>query len=127
MAALSTYLANKLLDHMRGVAAYTMPTVYMGLVTTASSASGPGTEATYTGYARVAVTGTMGAASAGSGTNSGVISFPQCTAGSSNVVGVCTFDALTGGNMLEYGAASLAVTTNIRPQFDIGTFTTTLA
>jgi hypothetical protein len=127
MAAFSTYLSNKLLDHARGVAAYTMPTVYAALVTSASNANTPGTEAAYTGYTRVPTAGLFGSASAASGTNSGVITFPQCTAGSSSVVGVVLFDALTGGNMLEYGACSLAVSTGIRPQFDVGTFTTTLA
>ena len=31
MAVLSTYLADKLLDHANGKTAYTMPTVYVGL------------------------------------------------------------------------------------------------
>lgn len=125
MAALSTYLANKLVDHRRGVASYTMPTVWIGLSTTASSAGTPGTEAAYTSYARVALSGLLGASSSGSGTNSGAINFPACTGGSSTVVGFFTYDASTAGNMLEFGTCSLAVSSGITPSFAISAFTST--
>ena len=125
MAALSTYLANKLLDHYRGLTAYAMPTVYIALTTTASTAGAPGTEAAYTGYARVALSGTEQAASGGSGTNSGAITFGACTGGSSSVVGFATFDASSGGNMLEFGACTLAVSTGITPSFAAGAFVST--
>lgn len=52
MAALSNYLANKVLDHIRGVASYTMPNAWVALCTTTPTATVAGTEATYTGYAR---------------------------------------------------------------------------
>lgn len=125
MAALSTYLANKLVDHRRGVTSYTMPTVWIGLSTSASSAGSPGTEAAYTGYARVALSGLLGAASSGSGTNSSLIGFPACTAGSSTVTGFFTYDASTAGNMLEFGTCSLAVSGGITPQFPISAFIST--
>lgn len=126
MAALSTYLANKLLDHIRGVASYTEPTVWVGLSTTASSAGTPGTEAAYTGYARVPLAGLLSAASSGSGTNSSQINFPACTGGTSTVVGFFTFDAVTAGNMLEFGTCSLAVSTGITPFFATSQFTSNL-
>lgn len=126
MAALSTFAANKLLDHYRGLTSYTMPTVWMALTTTASNAGAAGTEAAYTGYARVALSGTEGAASSGSGTNSSAITFPACTGGSSTVVGFATFDASSAGNMLEFGTCSLAVSTGITPSFAIGAFVSTL-
>lgn len=126
MAAVSTYLSDKMLDHIRGVSSYTMPTVWMGLSTTTSSAGTPGTEAAYTGYARVATAGLLSAASAGSGTNSSAIPFPACTGGTSTIVGFYTWDASTGGNMLEFGSASLSVSTGIVPSFPVSSFVTTL-
>ena len=86
MAALSTYLADKLIDHSNGVTSYTMPTVWVGLCTTASTAAGQGTEANYTGYTRVALSGLMGAVAAESAANSAAINFPACTGGSSTIV-----------------------------------------
>ncbi len=129
MAALSTYLANKLIDHARGVAAYAMPTTYVGLVTTASSASGQGTEAAYAGYARVALSGLLSAASAESGTNSSAINFPACTGGSSAVVGFVITDSATAGagNLLWFGTCSLSVSAGITPQFAAGALTTSMS
>lgn len=125
MAAASNYLANKLLDHMRGVTSFTMPTVWVALCTTTPTATVAGTEATYTGYARVPLAGLMGAAASGSGTNSSVVTFAACTAGSSAVTAFQFYDAATAGNPLEFGACSLAVSAGITPQFAIGTLTTT--
>ncbi|HTJ88883.1 MAG TPA: hypothetical protein VL356_01705 [Acidocella sp.] len=127
MAALSTYLANKLIDHIRGVASYTMPTVYLGLATTTPTASTPGTEPTYTGYARVPLAGLLAAASAESGSNSSVINFGTDTSGSATIVAFQTWDAATGGNMLEFAPCSLSVSTGITPQFAVGAFTTTMS
>lgn len=126
MAAFSTYLANKLIDHMRGLTSYTMPTVYMALTTTASGVGAAGTEATYTGYGRVALSGTLSAAASSSGTNSSAITFNPCTAGTSTVVGFATFDASSGGNMLEFGSCSLSVSAGITPQFAAGAFVTAI-
>ena len=129
MAALSTYAANKLLDHIRGLTSFTMPSVWIGLCTTASSAAGQGTEAAYTGYARVSLSGLLAAASAGSGTNNAVINFPACTGGTSTIVGFFTADSATvsAGNLLEFGTCSLSVSSGITPSFPIGQFATTAA
>ena len=129
MASLFTYLADKLLDHSNGVAAYTMPTVYVGLVTTASTPAGPGTEAAYTGYARVALATLMGAASAESASNTGAVTFPACTGGTSTVVGFFTVDSATigSGNPLKFGTCSLSVSSGITPSFPIGDLTTTMS
>jgi hypothetical protein len=129
MAALSAYLADKLIDHSRGVAAYAMPATYVGLVTTASSATGQGTEAAYPGYARVALSGLLGAASAESGSNSSTVSFPACTGGSSTVVGFIITDSATAGagNLLWFGTCSLSVSSGITPQFAAGALTTSMS
>src|SRR5215469_10223213 len=108
MATISTYLADKLLDHSTGKTSYTMPTVYVGLYTTNPTmpAGTGGTEVTGGSYARVALNpGTnMGAAASGSTTNSGgAITFAQATANWGTVTGVGTFDASTAGNLLSAG------------------------
>jgi hypothetical protein len=126
MAAMSTYLADKLIDHANGKTAYPIPTVYVALTTTASSQSAAGTEAAYTGYARVAQSGLIGAASGNSATNTSAITFGACTGGSSTVVGFATFDASSGGNLLWYGACSLSVSSGITPAFAASALTLSL-
>lgn len=121
MAALSTYLENKIIDHINGKTSFTMPAnVYIALCTTTPTAGTAGTEAAYTGYTRstVAIAAGMAAASSGSSTNSGAaISFPACTAGSSTVVAFQAYDATTAGNPLFFGACSLSISAGITPSF----------
>jgi hypothetical protein len=123
MAALSTYIANKFIDHVNGKTTATFPTVYVGLCTTASTAAAQGTEAAYTGYTRIAM-GTAGAslmsaASAETTSNSSAITFPACTAGSSTVIGFFLADSATvsAGNLLLFGTCSLSVSAGITPSF----------
>jgi hypothetical protein len=129
MAAQSTYLDNKLLDYGNGVAGFTLPTVWVGLCTTASTPAGQGAEATYTGYARVALAGLIGSASAGSATNTAVIAFPACTSGSNTIVGFFTADTPTAnsGNLLRFGVCSGIVTAGQVPVFDASTLFTTMS
>lgn len=122
----SDYLENKVLEHIVGKTAYTMPTAYVALYTVTPTDAGGGTEAAYTSYARVTTSGaTWGTAAAGSITNAAAITFPACTGGSSNVVAFGVLDASSGGNLLFYGPCSLSVSTGITPQFAIGALTVT--
>lgn len=97
---LSDYLENKVLDHILGRTAYTMPaTPYLALYTVAPTDSTAGTEVTGGSYARKSIS--FNAASAGASTNSANVDFtgmPACT-----VVAVAVTDALTAGNILVYG------------------------
>jgi hypothetical protein len=106
MTAMSTYLADKLLDHAWGKTAYTMPTVYIGLYTTNPTmpAGTGGTEVSGGAYARVALSGLIGAAAAGANASSSLIAFITATASWGTVIGIGVFDALTGGNLLNAGA-----------------------
>lgn len=89
-------------------------------------------EATYTSYARVAVTAATGfsAASAGASANTGLIQFPQCTGGTNTITHVSIGTASSGAGQVIYrGAlsASLAVANLIQPQFAISALTATEA
>ncbi len=102
------YLENELLDHVFGGSDYARPaTLYIALYTSAPSDSGGGTEVSGGSYARAAVTNNttnFPAASGGSKANGTAITFAQATAGWGTVSHVGVFDALTGGNLLYWGA-----------------------
>lgn len=87
-------------------------------------------EATYTSYARVAVTAATGfsAAAAGSTSNTGLIQFPQCTGGTNTITHVTIGTASSGAGQVIYrGAlsASLDVANLIQPQFSISALVAT--
>lgn len=124
------YLENKLLDHITGKAAYTMPTCYVGL-STADPGDGGATlaEPSGNGYARVQTSASdWNAASAGSATNAAVITFPAATGDWGTITHVCLFDAASGGNLLASGTldASQVISVDQIPRFDIGTLTVSL-
>lgn len=134
MSAMSDFLENRLIDQLfRGQAAPTTTTLHVGLLTAAPSDSGGGTEVSGGSYARVAVSsslanwaGTQSAgstvASSGSGgqtSNNVAITFPTPTAGWGNVTHFGIYDASTGGNLLFWGALTIAKTIN---QADTVTF-----
>lgn len=83
--------------------------VYIGLFTAAPSDAGGGTEVSGGSYARVAVAPldanwTGASATSGLTDNAAVITFPVASASWGTVTHVAFFDALTGGNMLFWGA-----------------------
>ena len=134
MSAMSDYLENKLVDQLfRGQAAPTTTTLYVGLLTAAPSDSGGGTEVSGGSYARVTVTsslanwaGTQAAAStvASSGTggqtsNNAAITFPTPAATWGLVTHFGIYDAASAGNLLFWGALTIAKTIN---QADTVTF-----
>ena len=114
MAIITTYLANKLLDHALGKTAYTMPTVYAGLSSSTPVIAGTGvTEPTAgTGaYARVnsdspLVWGAaaLNGAQSTSTNSAAALTFPTSTAawstGASNLTYIVFYDASTAGNLL---------------------------
>jgi hypothetical protein len=134
MSAMSNYLENSLVDQLfRGQAAPTTTTLYVGLLTTAPSDAGGGTEVSGGSYARVAVTsslanwaGTQSAGStvASSGTggqtsNNAAITFPTPAATWGTVTHFGIYDASTAGNLLFWGALTISKTIN---QSDTVTF-----
>jgi hypothetical protein len=88
-------------------------------------------EASYTGYARVAVARTAGGWTRTVSTiaNTALVQFAQCTGGSSIVThfGIGT-DSTGAGNLLLKGAltSSLSISNGIQPQFAAGAMTATV-
>lgn len=124
MANISTYLADKLLDHAFGGTAYAQPTCYVGLFTTnpTEPAGTGGVEVSGGAYARQALAAGQGAAAAGSKTNSvAAITFAQATAAWGTVTGVGIFDAVTAGNLLASGALTANETVNSGDTFSFPT------
>ena len=135
MSAMSDYLENKLVDHVFRGQSYTLPVLYVGLLTAAPSDSGGGTEVSGGSYARVkAAAGASQAltdwkstqndslASTGTGgntTNTNAVNFPTPSATWGTVTHFGIYDALTGGNLLFWGALTIAKTIN---QSDTVTF-----
>lgn len=108
----------------------TAGSLYIALFTAnPDEAAGVGNEADYTGYARVAVarSGAGWTVASGQAENAAAITFGACTAGSDTVTHFAIMTALTGGDMLYYGAltASLAISTGITPEFAAGDLTVT--
>lgn len=97
---LSNYLETRILDHILGTTAFTMPTAYLALYTTAPTDSTSGVEVAGGSYARKAIA--FNAASSGAATNSANVDFTNMP--TSTVVAVAVVDALTSGNILVYGA-----------------------
>jgi hypothetical protein len=93
--------------------------VYLALCTVVPDSSKTGstlTEANYTGYARASIAnGTWNTAvSGGAGgqstiANSGAVTFANCTAGSSTVIGWALCTAGTAGNVVGWGTATSTV------------------
>lgn len=104
MAGFTTYLQQKILDHIHGVAAYTAPTPYVGLFTAAPSDAGGGTEVSGGSYARVNASAAFSSASGTAITNDVAITFPQASASWGTVTHFGVFDAVSSGNLLEWGA-----------------------
>jgi hypothetical protein len=143
-ASLSNYTQNHLIDWFLRGQSFTPPaTVYVGLDTTAGSASACGTEVSGGSYGRVAVTsslsnwaGTQGAGTtttssgtSGQTSNNAAITFPSPTANWGVVVGFCFFDASSGGNMLLYAPLTVSKTVNngdAAPSFAAGALTWTI-
>lgn len=125
-SGISQYGMSHLIDHINGKTSFTMPaTVAMALGTAAPTSTTTGatlTEAAYTGYARQTLAGSaFNAATAATpsvATNNGSITFGNCTAGTSTLLGFILADSATvaAGNALWYGTlASTVISTTQTP------------
>lgn len=99
---------------------------YIALFTTANTDAAAGTEASYTGYARVAVARSSAGwtIAGGACSNAALITFGACTAGTNTIVGfaICTGSTVGTADAIYWGdlSASLSVSAGITPEFAIG-------
>lgn len=136
MSQASNYLEQKLLDHTLRNTAFTSPSaVYVGLFLNTSGNAVTNLEAgTLTdevsgnNYARIQAT--FAAASSGSITTSGNVTFAAANGGDfGTITHIAILDQLTGGNVLFYGALTTSKTIQDGDTFQIttGNLTVTLA
>ena len=120
MAEFSTYLENKIIDHMLRNQSFTPPTtVYVALFTADNGLEGGTITGEVSGgsYARQSVT--LSAASDGESSNSADITFPTATADWGTVTHVALMDAATAGNVLMHSALDASKTVNNGDTFKI--------
>lgn len=106
------FLQKSALDHLLGIASWTMPATYLGL-----STSNPGEDGSITGeptggsYARQLLAAKMGATvlATGVATSASLLQFPIFSADLGTATYVFVADALTGGNVLFYGELTEAI------------------
>ncbi|KAF0200642.1 MAG: hypothetical protein FD170_3391 [Bacteroidetes bacterium] len=113
MSAFSTFLANKVIDHMLRNQAYTTPAaVYVALFTAADGleANTPTAEVltSGTGYTRKAVT--LAAAANGATENNADVLFNAASANWGTITHAAIMDAATAGNVLMWKELSAAKT-----------------
>lgn len=127
MSAMSDYLENKLIDHVFRGLSFTAPAaLYVALFTAAPNDTGGGTEVTGGSYARInlapsfsnwagtggEVTNTPSAGTSGTAKNNATITFAAPTANWGTITHIAIFDAVSGGNMLWWGALTNSKTVN---------------
>ena len=120
MAEFSTYLENKIIDHMLRNQSFTPPTTVYVALFTADNGLEEGTitgEVTGGSYARQAVT--LSAASDGESSNSADIEFPTATADWGTITHVALMDTASGGNVLMHSALDASKTVNNGDTFKI--------
>lgn len=101
-------------------------TLYCALHTADPGDAGTATtsEATYTGYARVALAKSTAWTDGGSSfSNANLVQFPKCTGGTNAITHFSIVTSASGVGQIIYSGAlssSLAVSNNIQPQFGVG-------
>lgn len=104
----SNYLENKVLLHVFGATAYTAPsTLYVALFTSDPGETGSGTEVSGGSYARQTIAFTV---TGNQASNTSAVEFPTATASWGTVTYAAVYDALSGGNLLAYGALTTSKT-----------------
>lgn len=132
--SLSNYASSKLLGHIIGKTAYTMPAFYLAASTTAPGEDGSTiTEPVGMGYARVLTSGAdwnaPTVANPSVTTNAAEITFATASGTWGTMAYGGGFDALTGGNMTAHANfdTSRAIASGDALVFPIGSITITMA
>jgi hypothetical protein len=104
----SNYLENKVLLHVFGATAYTAPsTLYVALFTSDPGETGSGTEVSGGSYARQTIAFTV---TGNQASNTSAVEFPTATGSWGTITYAAVYDALSGGNLLAYGALTTSKT-----------------
>lgn len=104
----SNYLENKVLLHVFGATAYTAPsTLYVALFTSDPGETGSGTEVSGGSYARQTIAFTV---TGNQASNTAAVEFPTATASWGTVTYAAVYDAVSGGNLMAYGALTTSKT-----------------
>lgn len=114
-ASATLYLQKKIVDHVLGIASYTMPTPYLALFTASPGEAGSlANEVSGGSYARQAISASMGATDLSTGISSNTldVAFPVPTAAWGTVTHLGVADALTAGNLLLYDLVAVATIVN---------------
>lgn len=136
MSAMTDYLEAEIRKHIFRTGSFTKPTaLYIALYTAAPGEAGGGTEVTGGSYARVQrdpldANWTAASTTDGKTDNAADITFPAPTANWGTVTHFAILDAASGGNMLFYGALTVAKTVNngdAAPKFAVGALSVTFA
>ena len=114
MGSFANYLENKVLDHILGKTAYTMPAAYIVLSTADPTDAGTGLAEPVGGaYARKAtVAADWAVAANGATSNANALTFPQATGNWGTITHFAIMDAATAGNVLAHGALTLSKAIN---------------
>ena len=119
MSGFSTYLDDKIIDHVFKGTAFSTPTKYLALFTsnagldtnTSSTWSKNELPSSAGSYARLALPNTIWtAADSGATSNSSELAYSVATSYWGNVTHIGIMDAVTGGNVLAWGALANPVT-----------------
>ena len=104
----SNFLENKVLGHVFGATPYTAPaTLYVGLFTSSPGETGSGSEVSGGSYARQTIAFTV---TGNQASNTAAVEFPTATASWGTITFAAIYDALSGGNLLAYGALTTSKT-----------------
>ena len=102
---------------------------YATLYTSDPTDADTGVEATYTGYARIAVVRSAAGFTISGAviSNAAIVTFPTSTGVTNTITHVAIKTALTGGDIVHHGSlvAPLVVLVGNYPKFEIGDFTVT--
>lgn len=114
MCSFANYLENKILNHVFGKSSYSLPNVYIGLLSTAPNDDGSSiAEPDCPSYARVTTNASVWqTAIQGLIENVNKITFAMACENWGTMTHFALFDAASGGNILAFGSLSPSKTVN---------------
>ena len=117
----STYLKDKVLNHLKGIASYTTPgTSYFAMMTVAPTPAGGGSEVPLPRLAVPNTSASWNAAASGSSTNKiELVLTASSPSDLGTIVGIAEFDDPGFGNMLTYGDLTVPKTVNVGMKFSV--------